>query len=357
MVKALAQVALAAGFDRIVGAVALGRSERSRRASRAESLSHAERMEALRAIAARHDAPAWRAPPHVFFDAGRAEPWERLARKVEADREIWDVRWRSEYAPLGDEASLRQRLASRPENGWAHARLWLHSDRPRPTAILLHGYLGGSYAVEERAWPVRWMFEKLGLDLAIPVLPHHGPRSPAFKRPMFPSSDPRVTIEGFRQAIWELMVLRARLAERGSPAVGVMGMSLGGYTSALALTADPNLAFGVPFIPLASIADFARDAGRLVGLPAQRREQHAALERAHAPVSPLARELVVDPDRILVVAGRGDRITPMSHAQRLAERFGAPLHTFDGGHLLQLGRADGFREVARLLRDRGLLER
>jgi pimeloyl-ACP methyl ester carboxylesterase len=58
----------------------------------------------------------------------------------------------------------------------------------------------------------------------------------------------------------------------------------------------------------------------------------------------------------LILAGEADRITPASHAERLAAHFGAPVRVFPGGHLLQFGRAEGFREVARMLRDLELLQ-
>src|SRR5260221_165757 len=78
------------------------------------------------------------------------------------------------------------------------------------------------------------------------------------------------------------------LRARGAPTVGAMGMSLGGYSTALFATVDDALGFAVPIIPLASIADFARDQGRL-GDAAQSKEQHKALEAANRVVSPLAR--------------------------------------------------------------------
>lgn len=347
----LAGSTLAAGVDRVVAAVALGRSKRSRARSRAESLGHAERMAGLGRLIERHRAPRYTTPPEVFFgEAGTPGPWLRTPVRSMRRGQVVDVRWRSGYEPLADESEVLERWHAASENEWAHARLWLHDDRPRPTAMLIHGYLGGQYAVEERAWPVKWLFDRLGLDLAIPVLPFHGPRK-GRRRPMFPASDPRLNIEGFRQAAWDLVTLRRALAERGAPAVGVMGMSLGGYTAALGLTADDQLAFGVPFIPLASIADFARDGGRLVGEPHEQELQHEALERVLAPVSPLARPARIDSRRIRIIAGRADRITPPSHARRLAEHFGARVETFHGGHLLQLGRGDAFRAIKRLLRE------
>ena len=352
--REVAGATIASGVDRLVATFALGRSKRSRARSRSESLGHQERMEALEALAERHRAPRFGTAPEVFFgDAGEAGAWLRSPVRALPSGRVVDVRWKSGYAPLADEPDVLERLARARENDWGHARLFLHRE-PRPTAILIHGYLGGAYGVEERAWPVRWLFEQLGLDLAIPVLPFHGPRGKG-TRPMFPAGDPRINLEGFRQAVWDLISLRRALVERGAPAVGMMGMSLGGYTTALALTGDAELAFGIPFIPLASIADFARDGGRLNGDPAEQAAQHAALEHAHAPVSPLSRPALGADAAIRIVGARSDRITPVSHARRLAEHFDAELTTFYGGHLLQLGRGDAFREVARMLSARGLL--
>lgn len=313
-------------------------------------------MAALERICDDYEDPRFVAPPEVFFgDAGRAGEWEsRRVRALGRGGEVADVRWRSGYEPIARDPSVRDRYLGREANRWAHARLWLHRD-PRPTVILVHGYLGGNFSVEERAWPMRWMFERLGLDLALPVLPFHGPRNERGRRPLFPSSDPRINVEGFRQAIWDLMSLRRALAARGAPAIGVMGMSLGGYTSALMITADADLAFGVPMIPLASIADFARDAGRLVGTTEEQLAQHAAIEAAHRPVSPLARPARLAKERMRIVAGEADRITPSSHARRLSEHLGARLYAFPGGHLLQFGRSEGFREVARMLAELELL--
>ena len=352
----LARSSLASRVDEVFAALALGRSRRSRARSRAESLDHAERMETLGALGALHAGPPFDAPPEVFFgSAGARGSWEEQHVRALPGGRVIDVRWRSAYDPASSDPEVRRRYLAPAPNEWAAARLWLH-DRPRPAAILIHGYLGGSYRVEERAWPVRWMFERLGLDLAIPVLPFHGPRGVRGKRPLFPSSDPRLNVEGFRQAMWDLISLRRALMERGAEAVGAMGMSLGGYTTALAMTADRELAFGVPMIPLASIADFARDAGRLVGSEDEQRAQHAALEQAHRPVSPFARPACVDRARLLILAGEADRITPASHAERLAAHFGARVRVFPGGHLLQFGRAEGFREVARMLRGLELLQ-
>jgi dienelactone hydrolase len=113
-----------------------------------------------------------------------------------------------------------------------------------------------------------------GVDVALYVLPFHAVRAEPGTPHRFPSSDPRFSNEGFRQAIFELRSFVAHLEERGSPIVGAMGMSLGGYTVSLLATVEPKLAFVAPVIPLASFADVAHEADRFVGTHAQKAEQH-----------------------------------------------------------------------------------
>ncbi|UJR85481.1 alpha/beta hydrolase [Sandaracinus amylolyticus] len=347
---------ITATFDRAASRVIFGRSEQSKRRSAAESLGPIERRRRLDEIGAFYGTAQHVEDPDVFFPRVAAHDLrEQHAGRIGQEGTIVDLRWRSALAPLSAEPEVVRRLEARADvNHTAIVRLYAHLDRPRPTIVLLHGYLGGVFAIEEVAFPVRWMFER-GLDVVLAVLPHHGPRGMRGRRPLLPHSDPRITIESFRHAIVDLRTLVSVLRDRGAPVVGAMGMSLGGYTSALLATVEP-IDFVVPMIPLASIADFARDGDRLVGTATQQREQYDALEKAHCAVSPLARPSKVDPARALVIAGSGDRITPRSHAEKLAKHFDARLHVFDGGHLIQVGRDEGFREMARMLAREGWLD-
>jgi dienelactone hydrolase len=343
----------AAAVDRAATIAAQASTARARKRNRAESLPHAERMTGLRALCDFYehavDAATYFRPPRDIA------PTERRVRSLEGGA-VFDLRWPSEHAALTRE--LGERWARGVENRSAAARLWLHRE-PRTVALLVHGYLSGAYNVEERMWPARWLFTRLGLDVGFFVLPYHGVRAIGGRRgpPPFPSSDPRLTHEGFRQAIGDLRDLVGWLRGRGHPAVGAMGMSLGGYTSALGATLEPSLAFAVLLVPLASLADFAREQGRLGTTDAEAAAEQAWLERSYALVSPLARPPLLPPERVIVLAGKGDRITPLSHAERLARHFRAPLEIFAGGHLLQLGRAAGFRSTAKMLARLGLLAR
>lgn len=346
----------AAGFDRMVAKTVLTRSKTSRAKSRAESLGPDERAAALEAIRESYDRPEHYADPDTFFVPPMpAHPRTTHVRDIDGPSgrgEVLDLAWGSAFVPYEERIAARYLEHERNRTAWA--RLLLHRDRPRPAAVLVHGYRSGQLALEERVLPARWFFDR-GLDVALFVLPFHGLRGER-GRPRFPSSDPRFTNEGFRQAMFDLRALLRWFDAHGAPSAGALGMSLGGYTVALLSTIEP-LAFVVPFIPLASVADFARADDRFVGTAEQKAQQHAALEAAHRVVSPLARPSLVAPDRALVLAAEGDRITPVSHARRLAAHLGAELETFTGGHLLQLGRSEALRAVGRLLERAGLSER
>ena len=71
--------------------------------------------------------------------------------------------------------------------------------------------------------------------------------------------------------------------------------------------------------------------------------------------SPLDRPPLVSPERVLVLGGKADRITPLSHARRLAHHFRAPLAAFHGSHLLQFGSREAYERVGELLRRLGIV--
>ena len=337
--------------DRAVAAAmqARGRNERAR----ADAMSHADRIAVLAEIHAAYEGDVHIADAARFFPAPGAVPLE--VRRVRPG--VWEAAWTSAFEPFL--SAVAERYLSRVENRTARARLYLASSADtqttRPAVIAIHGYMGGQWLIEENVWPIEWLLRR-GLDVVLPVLPLHAGRAGSHRgAPAFPSSDPRLTNEGFRQAVTDIRTLVRWLRDRGAPKVGVMGMSLGGYTSALTATVTDEIDFVMPMIPLASIADFAREQGRLGRTAAEEDEQHAALERANWIVSPLARPLAVSKTRALVVAAEHDRITPASHAARLARHFDCEMLTIAGGHLVQIGRSEAFRALGAMLEREGII--
>lgn len=344
--------------DRAVVVAMQMRGARDR--ARADRMSHRERVAVLEAVHRDYGGDAIVADAASYFEVPpEVDLALRFVRREPsgpgvATVEVSDASWPSPFVPYLDEVAAR--YLSRIENRTARARLFLATPREsRPAVIALHGYMGGQWLLEEAQWPLAWLSRR-GLDVALPLLPFHGLRSgPHRGAPPFPSADPRLTNEGFRQAVADIVSLARWLRACGAPHIGVMGMSLGGYTSSLLATVSRQIDFVMPMVPLASIADFAREQGRL-GTGDQADAQHAALERANRVVSPLARPLVFPPSRALVVAAEHDRITPTAHARRLASHFGCELVTIPGGHLVQLGRSEAFRGLATMLEREGIVE-
>jgi hypothetical protein len=343
----------------------------------AAALAHDDRASALQWIEAFYNRSEYFTQPDTFFPALPAiAPERKRVRRFGEDGELIELRWPSEFEPLWSEpavqaaqarigfelprldrsGSLRDKYMAVRENRTCVARWYRHTHGARACAVLLHGYMGGNFTLEERMFPVRKLFAG-GLDVVLTVLPFHGPRRDlrrGLRGPAFPSSDPRFTIEGFRQLVLDHRALFSYLEREGAGTLGVMGTSLGGYSSALLATLEPRLRFAVLFIALGSIGDFIHGHGGLPGAPAQQTELHGLLQRAQRVISPIERPGLLPSDRIVVIAGELDRVTGLRHSQLLAQHFGVSVHTFPGGHILQLGRTQGFAPAFEMLAQAGL---
>lgn len=342
-----------AALDRFVVGAALDLTRDAPDPERVARHDHSARLAQLARVTEAYGDPRYLEEPDSFFARPDAPRMIREARVKALARggEIVDLAWESAFEPVHGVA--REDYLGFVENRTAHARLWRHGDA-RPTVVCVHGYLGGHMPFEETAFQVAWMYG-LGLDVALAVLPFHAARCPPGRQGMFPGRDPWRTVEGFAQAVSDLRSLVAWLSRQGSPRVGTFGMSLGGYTASLLATVDERADFTVLMVPLASLADvyFEHRAGRPEAPPEWVRPR---IEDAYKVVSPFARRPRVDPASALVLAANGDRITPITHAERLRAHLGeADMHVFPGGHLLQAGRGRAFGAVARFFARRHLI--
>ena len=100
----------------------------------------------------------------------------------------------------------------------------------------------GRVSVDFTGFRVRWLHRELGLNVAIPVMPLHGPRSQGRRGgDGFLSGNFVDTVHAQTQAAWDVRRLIDWLRSFGAPAVGIHGVSLGGYTAALVASLDPKL--------------------------------------------------------------------------------------------------------------------
>ena len=301
------------------------------------------------------DANGFLASPLRLFDETVNVPTvERRSKKFLGLSTCESLRWESPPRAVFPESFETGVRDERRRNHFARAFVWRGLERGRPAVICVHGYRGGFPVLDGRAFDVAGMVRRLGFDVALATLPHHGARTATGSSSgAFFLNDALRTIEAVAQAIRDLRELAAWLRAEGAPSVGVTGMSLGGYMTALFASVEPELRFAVPVIPVASFADIIWDRS---GRRGEHDDARAAgidlplLRTLFAPHCPLSHTPLVAPERRLVIAGEADRIVPPEHPAALAAHWQSPLEWFPGGHLAQLGRDRALSRFAELAR-------
>jgi len=269
------------------------------------------------------------------------------------------IRWKSHYQAWNKD--YRASYAAYEANDTCWAEWWRHSDGGRPTIICIHSWATAQAPIQEWVFAA-WRLYLAGWDVVLPVLPFHGKRTPRqawFSGQLFPGTKPGRCNEAFGQAAWDIRSLIFALRERGSGPIGVTGASLGGYTSAMLAGLDSELAFCIPVIPLVSFGDTLWTHGE--GGPHRKRAEALGvtierLREVYAPHSPLYWKPAIPRERLMIVAGRGDRVCPPEHIEWLWDHWGRPrIAWFEGGHIIHFGRRRVMREVKDFLNDLQIL--
>jgi hypothetical protein len=248
-----------------------------------------------------------------------------------------------------------------PENDTIWVEHWTHVlGRPRPTVLALHGFTMGWPQVDAQVLMAEHWFH-LGCDVALLTLPFHGARASRrcrYSGERFASWHVGRLNEAVRQAVHDACLVACWLAAGGAP-VGVLGMSLGGYIAALLSGLRTDLAFAIAVVPPVCLGDlptrlfaYTRYGRAGVDPPLTPTEQEAAY-RVH---SPLTYPLSLPRERVLIVAGRGDGVTPVSHAVALWEHWGHPAAVwFSGGHVTPFQRSRIAAAIAAHLKMLGMV--
>jgi hypothetical protein len=273
-----------------------------------------------------------------------------------------DVSFESPYVPRS--ARVRRRYLAHARNRTAHLRWWRHDAGPRPTVLAVHGFSADLYHLNEWFFALPWLYG-IGCDVVLFTLPFHGrrqdPTSPFSGHGFFAGGASHIN-EAFGQAIFDLrIVIDYLLGRRGVPRVGITGVSLGGFTSALLACVEPRLSFAIPNVPVATLPDLVAEWEPLgTMLRAALRVTGRSLvdaRRLLAVSSPLTYRPRLPRERLMVVGGVGDRLAPPKHARLLWEHWDrCALHWFPGSHLVHLDRGEYLRAMGRFLGRLGFFE-
>jgi hypothetical protein len=256
--------------------------------------------------------------------------------------------------------AVRDDYAHHTRNGKAWAQHWRHDDGPRPTLCVIHGFGASPYVLNSAFFALPWLYGK-GYDVLLYLLPFHGPRRDLMSvvngSGLF-AHGPSHFNEAMLQAVHDFRIFLDHLEASGVPRFAVTGLSLGGYVSALLAAVEERLHVAIPNAPVTSIPRlipgyFPANAGLLISSVLHRIPLGDA-EEAIAVHSPLNYRPLLRKDRLMIIGGLGDRLTPPEQTQLLWEHWGRPrLHWYPGNHLLHVNRGTYLREMRRFMAGAG----
>lgn len=207
----------------------------------------------------------------------------------------------------------------------------------RPWLVCIPGYGMGSPWIDCNVFRTVRLASELHLNVAIPVLPLHGPRRTGWMSgDGYFSGDCLDTLHAQAQAVWDVRRLIAWLRAGRATDIGVYGLSLGGYTTALLAGLDPALRCAIAGIPASDFIQLAQLhlPSSVLGAAVRHGFDWQIAARVLRVISPLALPARVPRQRRFLFAAIADRIVPLSQARRLWQHWQRP-HAlwYRGSHL------------------------
>lgn len=279
----------------------------------------------------------WVADPASYHVAPppleKAELRRRRTRGVDYEH----LTFESGYEPHAGEPG-RERWLSYAPCRTAHAWVVRHGEDGggRPWLVCIHGYQMGTPLVDLGAFRPEWLHRRLGLNLVLPVLPIHGPRRIRGRSgDGFLSGELLDTVHALAQAAWDVRRLVSWVRGQGATQIGVYGLSLGGYSTALLSSLEPGLECAIAGIPA---TDFARLSWKHGPADSLRRAEEAGVGLGETSdlvkvVSPLALRPRVPHERRFVFGGSADQLVPPDLVRDLWLHWERPaMHWYPGAH-------------------------
>ncbi len=197
-----------------------------------------------------------------------------------------------------------------------------------PLVVLSHGWAHRGRGGVERLY-VR-PFLRRGLAVLLLAHPLHFERTPrgAYSGEMMVSGDAALTVEAFRQAVTDLGAAVNYLVATGTRRWGLFGYSLGGYIAALLACVRSDASFlvvaGCGDSVISPILETRLGRNVREDLSCSGLLDRERLETFWGTISPSRWSPALPRERILMVAGRYDRIMLPASVERLWTAWGRP---------------------------------
>jgi len=278
----------------------------------------------------------WLEQPERFHRTPHSLRRPRITVRRAAGTDFEHLEFQSAYQPREGEPGRERWLAMR-ENRTAHAWVLRHRGGFRPWLLSIPGFRMGNPTVDLPGLRAAHHHYDLGFNVLIPVLPLHGPRAMGRRSgDGFITADALNTIHAEAQAMWDIRRLLSWVRAEGEAGIGVFGVSLGGYNTALLAGLEHDLACAIAGIPASCFPSllqahaprFLMRVGEKLGLAWE------DMRRIMRVVSPLALRPKIPLGRRYVFGGLADRLVPPEHVYGLWEHWERPrIAWYQGSHL------------------------
>ena len=273
------------------------------------------------------DAPAYFRDPGLFYHANGAVP--RATRQVVG-------RIRGAVVSRGSFPTLHR--MSFPETNLAVGRFYrnVHVD-DAPVVMISHGWAHRTLKTIEHLY-VRPLL-RAGFSVTFVMHPLHLERTPrgTYSGELVVSADVVLTVEAFRQGVIDMLGAANWMRSIGHRRIGLFGYSLGAYLAGIMAAVRGDWEFvvlgGVGDSPVSPILDTPLGRNIREDLESCGMLDRAKVTRSWKIISPGAFSPKVSREKILLLAGRYDRIMLPSSVRRLWNAWGRPsLQWLDRGH-------------------------
>ncbi len=321
---------------------------------RSEARQERENIGFYADLASHHDPersfPAPTAVPNVSFRA--ANPRRRVHRPRPRPQRL--VRQHLRADQPGDARASGETFK---RNNIVRFQHWRHSDGPRPTLCVIHGFMGSPYLVNGLFFSLPW-FYRSGYDVLLYTLPFHGRRAEKnspFSGYGYFAGGMTGFAEAMGQAVYDFRTVLNWLRHNGVDRIALTGhlpgrlhLGAGGVSRRPPRGGDPQRPAGDAGVGVRRLVAGQQGGAttRIVG-GMSREEAYAGF----AYHSPLNYQPKVPKDRRLIITGLGDRLAPPDHAEALWKHWDrCALHWFPGNHVLHVSQPEYLRRTNRFLR-------